>query len=1039
MASAAVQALDSQLGKPPFAVTPALMDASHHLLAVLRGTPLALLSKEKHVTDTLPILATSLVLGFNSALRDAVPFVRIVVECVTEIATIAKYPLAQFLKDMRNNFPLEPLVFRLHDAASAISDVEVFRHFLFVPHSKPSPTPPPQPSKKNGAPPKVQSQQLVGELCAPDMIVAMCRSKSLSPECKKVLVQQLDNATKFTKAVRSDAHCAKVVLDLLGASIVADLRPSALHGCLDDILLPHYINLHQLHSDGLGILAEPAAIGSWSLAAQWRMVQWLAAPSHPIDGSNTFGYLVCCAVVLRELSSTAEVSPPEGATALFPLLMKTLDASLTLYTKPPERWEHVIVPLRIISESVSALTSREAKERQCESLTATNSCDVTNTLTELSTMLLKVTVEGLEKRREALPEKTKKSQQQKKVQPNERDALRLQWFGDPSLLCAAVLSIVANVDQCHHRQFGWPSLLVGSESFVGPLLCNGVLPKLPQLKSEVVSQIVGLLDVISRHPSRLPASLVVKLVTALVRKEGLFHQQLSGALTPEPTHSHSFVDVMTRFLSMLDPSTIETLPLVDACRESVSALLGSFNSEIGALGLSASYLRFIENVSEHQRKSAAVELARLETRGGATAEILLTQLEALAASCTALASSEERNVASMLCSCMADVIRSAAEADARCKEIAFLERVEAMRQRIEDDTRRARRLQAEAEALRAARAQAEQKREEVSQEAAVRLAQQHNRQKKEEEQRKAAAQLRLSKLHQEAKALRQTREAALRASVLAYKQRTAKSRDIETFLKRLDIAEARALAVTSQLYHTLDQLSEEQVTEFLVTGSTVVPADMEELRKQLQATSLSNEILETPFWELVKKDVGSGVHIDVATTSAPPECEPKPPAHSVHYNLSPLLDLFDFESVEGGGGDEGEGQAPPCRVIPAQLIKKVLDPHDACGLESTGYQHSSGALSIPRKHGFDDAMHMVFDAQSRGLVVLEKGTVALTMLGFAYHCAFWDSERSLRVRLRQMMAQVPLTQPVKTSLADDDGGDDDDGSVSDWDESDWFE
>ncbi|CUF24377.1 Hypothetical protein, putative [Bodo saltans] len=302
----------------------------------------------------------------------------------------------------------------------------------------------------------------------------------------------------------------------------------------------------------------------------------------------------------------------------------------------------------------------------------------------------------------------------------------------------------------------------------------------------------------------------------------------------------------------------------------------------------------------------------------------------------------------------------------------------------------------------------------------------------------------LRKAEQQAK---KNREEALRASVASYRERIAQTRNVTTFLKTLGLSDARAYAVPRELQSRLLSLSPQEVMEYIVHGDAAMPHDLataaqrydEREASERQQITFTDEITTSTgvvangrnqapsFWELVMADVEQ-LSSEGQPSSANTTDTTATKGNSFHFRVAPLLDLFNFD---GEPDENEEPKSVPKKSLPVRYVKQYLE--EPCGQGERTPNDNSVSTTWASLCGFEDALHMVYVAQLKGLVKLEKGFIALTPLGHAYHEDFWDPERSLAVTLarRREAAQAAL-QFAATESANVDNFDDLDNEDVNW-------
>ncbi|CUF24096.1 Hypothetical protein, putative, partial [Bodo saltans] len=260
--------IDRTLGRPPFVCSTDVLNAAQLLRDVVLSKSLAELKTVSGIVNDLPIIATSLSLGFSSSpngFLDAKPLVLIMCECLCHVASIIKFPIQDFLATIRKWFPMVRETVALHRACGAI-DLDILRTFLGIPNALPpaattgKPANPPVSNQGKGV--KAQGSEKknknnsgsaekkpmpaaasVASLSSsshqeedlkgtppPEVIEELCLAP-LSPDGRKLLLKQLDSAAKFSAIVRNDAELASIILSIYGAQLIPLLKPSALIQC----------------------------------------------------------------------------------------------------------------------------------------------------------------------------------------------------------------------------------------------------------------------------------------------------------------------------------------------------------------------------------------------------------------------------------------------------------------------------------------------------------------------------------------------------------------------------------------------------------------------------------------------------------------------------------------------------------------------------------------------------------------------------------------------------------------------------------------
>lgn len=285
--------------------------------------------------------------------------------------------------------------------------------------------------------------------------------------------------------------------------------------------------------------------------------------------------------------------------------------------------------------------------------------------------------------------------------------------------------------------------------------------------------------------------------------------------------------------------------------------------------------------------------------------------------------------------------------------------------------------------------------EEAERRRAARAARQQAERALKEQQRRAGLAVYLEKQ----KRSRADQEAARRQSFLRQKQRMHTHFQISTYLEHLKLSSSRLMKVRTALLPLMDQLTPDDLLEYLVTGIPKVPVDMltdsgEENGAEKAEVGVQSNETRGDFWE----DIMSSLQ----ATATPSDGDAKALYHAVvsgstasgsqtmcfqrsfHSRVRPFLDLFCFD-----GGDEYDKVPSPLPSLHLRIASRLLPLADVVAL------------------GFCDVRDAFLALQCCGLVKIRGGSVAqLTLLGYRYHYPFHDPEGMLEVRVCEARDRV---------------------------------
>jgi hypothetical protein len=1072
-----LQAFDRVLGRPPFSCTVEALDAARRLRDVVVSKPLAELRLASGIVSDLPIIATSLALGFSSSTNgflDARPLVLILCECLAHVASILKFPLQDFLAVTRSTFPMCHETVALHRACGAI-DMDILKIFLGVP-AEPQPravsgkTPAPatsqgkkksqgsEGSKKGGAPspaevksaavaPSLSTSTLQQSTPPPEVIKELCLA-SLSPEGRKLLLKQLDSAAKFSSVVGNNAELASIILNIYGAQLIPLLKPSALIPCMSVGIADIFVELLDKHAVSLAVILDHEFQSNAfalppmtsSTTTQWctRTVASSILSSicrrdilRGAESSTPLGFVVGVILWLRvyiapmnatasgHTSASLVLDDPIHDSNLRILGHLTLDAVAALGAQQqrlgPQRW---LIPLRQVLELMTCLLD-------------TN--DMHMLLTQHQRILVEY-VSPLLRTATAPPAvisivaKNNSSAKHKAVKNSAEATLpavpELTVLDSQSLVVALLETVTHWADCASDSSQELTAIWNAAVDALVPWCC------ITSTRKEVVDAVSSFL---------VSACLVCHVY--LMSSEG---RSTIAILIRAPS-----INVARVIDQLCSPKSTAAGMLTVA----VDSLLGSIMSTTTASSIKELRDAFIVLIKHRSVAEVASFIVSFCHRPQSiTPDTILNRIECLSSGFAAI-----DDVVSLA----KDELRILTQKQAEVEQQLQAQRVAQASHAVEEERRKRDQQAKELDTMRKQYAAMMARRDKLSQAAAERLASADVAREKLTTSRKTAAHENLNALRNSELQAKKDREAALRSSVASYRERIAQTRNVTTFLKSLGIPDARAFAIPRELQSRLLSLSPQEVMEYIVHGNASMPHDLPTAaqRYEQREASLQQQIIFTDdvfasctaaadskqspsFWDLVMADVesqqapgGQAPTTDTNTSGRDPAAQ----ALSFHFRVAPLLDLFTFSNAESEASENDGPPSKPRLSLPVRHVKQHLE--QPCGQEGLGSLSDTTSITMASSCGFDDALHMVYAAQQKGLVKLEKGVVVLTPFGHAYHEDFWDPTRSFDAILthRREAAQAALMLAESSAENHNEAcDDDDDDDAFDDEDVNWF-
>ncbi|KAG5472449.1 hypothetical protein LSCM1_03848 [Leishmania martiniquensis] len=290
-------------------------------------------------------------------------------------------------------------------------------------------------------------------------------------------------------------------------------------------------------------------------------------------------------------------------------------------------------------------------------------------------------------------------------------------------------------------------------------------------------------------------------------------------------------------------------------------------------------------------------------------------------------------------------------------------------------------------------------------------------------------QIALETLRRKAVQTRAEADAARQRRFSSYQRRLQSEYRVSTFLEHLQLSSARVIEAREALRTIIDNITPDDLLEYIVSGTAKVPADMlgEEddadavdgvraigaalgkgsaagagFQAARQAPGLASPDHQATgqrrdFWEDVMGDTrthgrtfpqGGDESIDRRMLDIAPESAGSTGAaashqRSFHARIAPLMDLFCYED-----GDEF-GRVPD--VLPVLRLRMASRVWPSPQVQSLGFAD----------------VHEAFERmRDRGLVRIRGDVAQLTLLGFRYHYPFHNPEGMLEVHLREARDRV---------------------------------
>lgn len=324
----------------------------------------------------------------------------------------------------------------------------------------------------------------------------------------------------------------------------------------------------------------------------------------------------------------------------------------------------------------------------------------------------------------------------------------------------------------------------------------------------------------------------------------------------------------------------------------------------------------------------------------------------------------------------------------RKREVEADRRKELLRQRLEEEAALAADRRAFEKDQELVKRQKRKAVESVRQEYEKRQEARATRETLEKQQREVKRKEAVATLRQQNTQTGAEREAARIARRDRYQERMASLFRVSAFLEHLDLVPTRLMVIRNELHSVIDTISPDELLEFVVTGQRSIPADMvvesdDDRAGGAEGAAADKTVDVTDFWGDVSRDGGvEGVRLMHANVTQATARAPES-THSFHYRLSPLLDLFCYAA-----GDQPGALPQPLPALKLSLAAKVLP------------------RSFLAMRGLTSVADGFMKLQERGLVTVQDGRARLSVLGYRYHCPYYNEEGMLEVRVQANQARI---------------------------------